>query len=227
MLTQIYEVSAPEEARSISAIGVDHMGVLVGNGEFPRELSLETAAKVAAAVIAPWKVSALFLTADMALIEEWARELQPAILHLGAAPELLSPDDAAMLKAKLSGILLMRSIPVIGEISIDIARSYDGIADFLLLDSHREFDSQIGALGVTHDWSISRRIVEVVRTPVILAGGLGPDNVADAIRAVRPAGVDSKTKTDRDGSHRKDLDRVRRFHEAAKAVFIELIITPT
>jgi hypothetical protein len=52
MLTQIYEVSAPEEARSISAIAVDHMRVLDGNGEFPRELSLETAAKVAAAVIA-------------------------------------------------------------------------------------------------------------------------------------------------------------------------------
>jgi len=87
-------------------------------------------------VIAPWKVSALFLTADMALIEEWARQLQPAILHLSAAPELLSLEDAAMLKAKLSGILLMRSIPVIGEISIDIARN--GIADFLLLDSHRD-----------------------------------------------------------------------------------------
>src|SRR5437016_3634350 len=83
----------------------------------------------------------------------------------------------------------------IGEISIDIARSYEGIVDFLLLDSHREPDRQIGALGVTHDWTISRRIVELLRTPVILAGDLGPDNVADAIGAVRPAGVDSKTKT--------------------------------
>ena len=70
---------------------------------------------------------------------------------------------------------------------------------------------------MTHDWTISRRIVELVRTPVILAGGLGPDNVADAIRAVRPAGVDSKTKTDRDGSHAKDLGRVRRFRDAARA----------
>ena len=151
------------------------------------------------------------------MIEQWARELQPAIVHLGAAPELLSPDDVAALKRSLPGILLMRSIPIVDEASIEIARSYEGIADFLLLDSHRESDRQIGALGVTHDWSISRRIVELVRTPVILAGGLGPDNVADAIRAVRPAGVDSKTKTDQDGSHRKDLDRVRRFHEAARA----------
>jgi phosphoribosylanthranilate isomerase len=220
MLTQIYEVSTPEEARSISRIGVDHIGVLVGNGEFPRELPVEAAANVAARIVPPSKFSALFLTADLSLIEKWARELQPAIVHLGAAPELLSPDGATALKANLPGILLMRSIPV-GEVSIAIAQSYEGIADFLLLDSHREADRQIGALGMTHDWNISRRIVELVRTPVILAGGLGPDNVADAIRAVRPTGVDSKSKTDQDGSHRKDLDRVRRFHEAAEAAFNE------
>jgi phosphoribosylanthranilate isomerase len=217
MLTQIYEVATPEEARSISEIGVDHIGVLVGKREFPRELSIETALKVAEAVIPPSKLSALFLTADLGLIEAWARELKPSILHLGAAPELLNPADAATIKGKLADMLLMRSIPVTGETSIAIARSYDGIADFLLLDSHRESDRQIGALGVTHDWSISRRIVELVRTPVILAGGLGPANVADAIRVVRPAGVDSKTKTDQVGSHRKDLDRVRRFHQAARA----------
>jgi phosphoribosylanthranilate isomerase len=91
------------------------------------------------------------------------------------------------------------------------------VADFLLLDSYRPADEQIGALGVTHDWRISRRIVEISAIPVILAGGLGPDNVADAIRVVRPAGVDSKTRTDRAGSHAKDLERVRRFHEAARA----------
>jgi phosphoribosylanthranilate isomerase len=134
---------------------------------------------------------------------------------LGAAPELLSPEQTAVLKRSLSDALVMRSVPVVGEETI--ARSYQGIADFLLLDSHRADDRQIGALGVTHDWSISRRIVEAVRTPVILAGGLGPDNIADAIRAVRPAGVDSKTKTDRDGSHSKDLRRVHLFHQAAHA----------
>src|SRR5204862_7553512 len=115
------------------------------------------------------------------------------------------------------------SIPIVGEQSIALAMSYLGIADFLLRDSYRAADRQIGALGVTHDWTISRRIVEQVRIPVILAGGLGPDNVADAIRAVRPAGVDSKTKTDRGGSHQKDLDRVRRFQEAAWAATVGLL----
>ena len=47
MLTQIYEITTPEEARSICAIGIDHLGILIGNGEFPRELPLETAAIIA------------------------------------------------------------------------------------------------------------------------------------------------------------------------------------
>ena len=221
MLTQIYEISTPGEARVISDIGVDHIGILVGNGEFPRELPVERAMEVAATVVPPSKVSALFLTADISLIEKWACELCPAIVHLGAAPEFLSPDDIAALKPRLRGALIMRSVPVVGEESIAIARSYQGIADLVLLDSHRKSDRQIGALGLTHDWSISRRIVEQVQTPVILAGGLGPDNVAEAIRVVRPAGVDSKTKTDREGCHQKDLDRVRRFHDAAWAARLD------
>lgn len=218
MLTQIYEISSPEEARAISAMGVDHVGVLVGDGQFPREQSIAAAAGIAAAIVPPAKFSALFLTADMSLIEAWARELRPAILHLGASPELLSPAQAAMLKQHLPDCMIMRSVPVSDDASLDIAQSYDGLVDYVLLDSYRTADRQIGALGVTHDWRVSRRIVESVRIPVLLAGGLGPDNVADAIRAVRPAGVDSKTKTDQDGSHAKDLGRVRRFHENARAV---------
>jgi phosphoribosylanthranilate isomerase len=90
------------------------------------------------------------------------------------------------------------------------------VADFLLLDSHDPGDRQIGGLGRTHDWSISRRIVDEVSIPAILAGGLDADNVAAAIAAVRPAGVDSKTKTDCANGTGKDLERVRRFVAAAK-----------
>jgi phosphoribosylanthranilate isomerase len=216
MLTQIYEVQSPEAADAVSAVGVDHVGVLVGWGDFPREIGFTQAAAVAAAVRPGSKLSMLFLGHDTARIERMAKALAPAILHLGAAPEALSVEAVAALKHALPGIAIMRSLPVIDEASVALAQSYDGVADVLLLDSHRAGDNQIGALGVTHDWSISRRIVEAVATPVILAGGLGPDNVAEAIRAVRPAGVDSKTKTDIPGTHAKDLGRVRRFHRAAK-----------
>ncbi|TNY08152.1 phosphoribosylanthranilate isomerase, partial [Escherichia coli] len=86
-----------------------------------------------------------------------------------------------------------------GPEAVSVAQAYDQIVDWILLDSHRIGDLQIGAQGVTHDWSIGRMIVENVRTPVILAGGLGPDNVKRAIGSVRPAGVDSKTRTDQEG----------------------------
>jgi phosphoribosylanthranilate isomerase len=56
-----------------------------------------------------------------------------------------------------------------------------------------------------------------VHIPVIIAGGLGPDNVQQAITTIRPAGVDSKTRTDKsDGSHTKDLEKVREFVSVAK-----------
>jgi phosphoribosylanthranilate isomerase len=218
MLVQIYEIATPDEARVVGALGVDHIGVLVGDGRFPRELPAEKARDVISAIVAPAEASVLMLTADLPLIEATAAALHPPILHLGAAPELLGALDVARLKARLPSIRFMRSIPVIGPESIDLAKSYDGVADLLLLDSHEPGDRQVGALGRPHDWTISRQIVASVRVPVILAGGLGLENVAAAIDGVRPAGVDSKTLTDRDdGSHRKDLDRVREFVRVAKA----------
>jgi phosphoribosylanthranilate isomerase len=216
MLTQIYTISSPDEARAIAALGVDHVGSLVGPGARPRELPLDAAQRIGAVVPPPAKFSALFMTDDIALITAWAKELRPAILHVGADVEAITPGDLGRIRDKLPGVVVMRSIPVFGEESLVIARSYDGIADLLLLDSYRPSDRKFGALGLTHDWGISRRIVEATRSPVILAGGLGPDNVAEAIRTVRPAGVDSKTKTDRQGTHSKDLDLVRRFVEAAR-----------
>jgi len=122
------------------------------------------------------------------------------------------------LKKKFERLCIARSIPVLDDESISLAQSYDGIVDMLLLDSHRPGDAQIGALGIPHSWEIDRTIIERVRIPVIIAGGLGPDNVVDAIRAVHPAGVDSKTRTDKDdGSHTKDLQKVKQFVSLAKS----------
>jgi phosphoribosylanthranilate isomerase len=226
VLTQIYEISSPEEAAAVSAIGIDHVGVLVGDGRFPREQPIAAAATIAAAIGVPARFTALFLTDDVPLIIAWAQALRPSIIHLGASPELLSPMQVAVIKRQVPRSVVMRSVPVTGEESLDVAQSYEEVADYLLLDSYRPSDRQVGALGVTHDWNISRRIVKLIRMPVVLAGGLGPDNVGDAIRWVRPAGVDSKTKTDRDGSHAKDFGRVRRFREAALAALIAIGTDP-
>lgn len=218
MLVQIYEISSPEEAIALGGVGVDHIGVLVGEGEFPRERTIDQARLIFSAIPASSKGVALLLSADVRFIEHVISELKPTILHLGASTDLLTPSTVRELKKQCRSLTVMRSIPVVGEESIAIAKSYDGVADMLLLDSHRAGDRQIGALGITHSWEIDRKIVESVRVPAIIAGGLGPDNVIDAIRAVQPAGVDSKTKTDRnDGSHTKDLQKIRRFVTQAKS----------
>jgi phosphoribosylanthranilate isomerase len=219
MLVQIYEISSPEEARSLGDLGVDHIGVLAGDGSFPREQSVDQARLIFSAIPSSSKGVALLLSADMQLIKHIIAGLKPTIVHLGASSDLLTSSAVRQLKQQCGTLSVMRSIPVVGNESIAIAQSYDGIADMLLLDSHRPGEVQIGALGVTHSWEIDRKIVESVRIPSIIAGGLGPDNVAEAIKTVRPAGVDSKTKTDKDdGSHTKDLQKVERFVARAKSL---------
>ena len=64
-------------------------------------------------------------------------------------------------------------------------------------------------------------IISSVHTPVILAGGLGPQNVAEAIRTVGPAGVDSKTHTDQDSGPCKDIEQVRAFVRIAKSLRLD------
>ena len=219
MIVQIYEVTTPAEARALGALGVDHIGVLVGEGSFPREQTIEKAREIFSAIPSGSRASALSLSHDVDFIVRLTAALLPDILHLGAAPQHLSPAQSRMLKAEFPQVSLMRSIPVLDESSIVLARSYDEVADWLLLDSYQPGDRQIGALGVTHSWELDRRIIESVHIPAIIAGGLGPENVQDAISVARPAGVDSKTKTDKsDGTHTKDLQKVSAFLKAARCL---------
>ena len=90
MIVQIYEVTSPEEARAVGTMGVDHIGVLVGDGSFPREQTIEKAREIFAAAPPESKTSALSLSHDLDLIAGLTAALLPEILHLGAAPEYVS-----------------------------------------------------------------------------------------------------------------------------------------
>ena len=216
MLVQIFEVQTREEAAALVQLGVDHIGVLVGDGAFPRELSITQTKAIFTAVPAGHKRVALSLSADLEQVTRVIEETKPDIVQVQAEIEDFPTIMTCMLKTRFPEIPIIRAIPVIDEASIEVAASYRGVADFLLLDSWDAGTRQFGALGRVHDWSLSRRIVENVGIPAILAGGLGPDNVAAAIAAVRPAGVDSKTKTDRPDGVGKDLAKVEAFVSAAK-----------
>jgi len=217
MIVQIYEVSDPIEAKKLTDLGVDHIGVLVGKGDYPRELSCEQTKEIFQVLSNNVKRVALSLSSDLKEISKIVKKTNPDILHLGVVPQNLSPIDVAELKQKFPQLKIMRSIPVIDEKSIELAKQYDGIADYLLLDTFKKEDSQVGATGETHNWETSKRIVKSVKIPVILAGGLGPDNVQEAINFVKPAGVDSKTKTDKTDGWGKDLEKVKEFVIRAKS----------
>jgi len=216
MLVQIYEVQTPEEALALARLGVDHIGVLVGDGVFPRELSVARTNAIFAAAPAGKKRVALSLSADLDEVAQVVGETRPDIIQVQAAIDDFSVAMTRALKTRFPQILIMRAIPVIDETSIEIAASYQGVADFLLLDSWDPGTSQFGALGRTHDWSLSRRIVENVCIRPFSRAGSAPRMSPRRSRGSGPAGVDSKTHTDRADGTGKDLARVQAFVAAAK-----------
>lgn len=96
------------------------------------------------------------------------------------------------IRESLPGVKLVQVVHVLDETSITEALAYAEVADALLLDSGNPklTVKVLGGTGQTHDWGLSRRIVEQSPIPVFLAGGLNPENVARAIDTVAPFGLD-------------------------------------
>ena len=98
--------------------------------------------------------------------------------------------DLRALRDGLPGIRLVQVIHVTGPESVNEAREVACLVDALLLDSGNPAVKELGGTGRTHDWSLSRRIREEAGRPIFLAGGLCRENVAEAIAAVHPFGLD-------------------------------------
>jgi phosphoribosylanthranilate isomerase len=84
-------------------------------------------------------------------------------------------------------------------------------ADAVVLDAYSE--AEYGGSGKTVDWALARSVVELARVPVVLAGGLTPDNVAAAVRAVGPAGVDVSSGVE-SSPGRKSEEKMAAFFSA-------------
>src|SRR5690348_12466364 len=122
MITQIYEITSADEARELSALGVDHIGVLVGDGSFPRERSIAQAQEIVSAVRPPSRASVLSLSNDPRQIEKIVEETRAPILHIGSQPEEIGPSDVTALKRRFPAIRIMRSIPVVDRESVFLAK---------------------------------------------------------------------------------------------------------
>jgi len=221
MIVQIYTMQSPEEALEAARLGVNHLGVTPGEHGLPGEVSYDKAREIFEALGDRAVKVALTVDSDPQVIEEMVRAVRPDVLHICGRPiEAVPPEAVEKLKKNLPGVKMMIAVPVNGSGAVELARRYAPVADFLILDTDASHINGIGASGETHDWRISRKIVEAVEVPVILAGGLSPENVRDAIEAVGPWGVDSLTHTNLPlggGRFRKDWDKIRRFVENAGA----------
>lgn len=207
------------EAEAVAAIGVDHVGVTPSHRGLPGEVDEGTATDICAALTGLATSVALSVETEAEAVVQMATRVQPDILHLCGPPGEMNPASVAELRRSLPGIGIMQAIAVTGPEAVETALSYEAAVDFLILDSVTPDVPGVGAAGTVHDWAVSAAIVAALDVPVVLAGGLSPDNVADAIETVHPWGVDSLTCTNRplpSGAFEKDLGLVQRFCRSAK-----------
>jgi phosphoribosylanthranilate isomerase len=218
VLVQIYGITTVEDAAAVNALRPDNVGVVLDEGIDTWDSVDEVTARAVVAELTDVTVVALSLATDPERVLRTVTTVEPSIVHLARAVDGLEVDAVGRLRSELEPVEVMVTIPVRDATSLVDAQRFAGVADYLLLDTAHPTTGVVGASGLVHDWKLSRQIVDAVGTPVLLAGGLGPDNVRDAIARVAPFGVDSETNTSRvDDRRRKDLQKVERFIGEARA----------
>jgi len=247
MIIQIYEIQHPHEAVQMTALGATHVGTVL---QTPSDIARPDIQETILAAKRSGGVSSVIpLFTNEADICRAVEALGFDILHL--CDELLHPDGTPVdighamgvqrrMRKRYPDLRITRSLPVplagtsrgLYRGILRLAQELQQESDVLLIDTWIAPDEgrapvagYVGITGTPCDWDLSRDVVCSVEIPVILAGGLGPDNVAEAIRRVRPAGVDSCTRTNAtDGAgkpirFRKDLTKVEAFVQHAKRAF--------
>mgnify|MGYP001813552640 CR=1 FL=1 len=189
MRIKICCIASLDEARLAIARGADAVGLVSRMPSGPGPISDDAIREIAAAI--PPAVSSFLLTAETEAdrIVAQQRAARANVLQL---VDRVPFEELAVLRRELPGIPLVQVIHVNGPEAVPQAREVASLVDAVLLDSGSpEAEVRVlGGTGRTHDWRISAEIVQAVDRPVFLAGGLDPGNVADAIRQVRPVGVD-------------------------------------
>lgn len=207
-------IADPAEAQLAIAAGASALGLVSAMPSGPGPISDAQIAHIARGV--PPGIATFLLTcrSDAAGIIEQHRHCRTNTLQLVDA---VAPDTHARLREALPGIGIVQVIHVIDQRSVDEALEIADQVDALLLDSGNPAAAikELGGTGRVHDWSLSRQIVSGSAKPVYLAGGLRPDNVAEAIAVVRPFGLDlcSGVRV----NDRLDAQRLQAFVDAVRA----------
>lgn len=204
-----------DEMRLAADAGASFVGLVGAMPSGPGPISDERIARLARS--APEGVTTVLLTArsEPAAIVEHVVSTGVGAVQL---VRTLSPRVRREIRRSLPDIGILQVVHVDGRASADVALEAAEDTDYLLLDSGRPSADvpELGGTGRTHDWSVSAEIVERSPVPVLLAGGLRPENVAEAVATVRPWGVDVCSGL-RDGTGRLVPNRLRAFFDGLSA----------
>jgi phosphoribosylanthranilate isomerase len=204
---KICGITRAEDVAVAAAAGADAVGVVSDvSVDTPREVDPADAADLVAA--APPFVTTVLVTMPESIERavELVGAINPDALQLHSD---FSPDELRYLRAETETDLVV----AVGADESGRANGYDEVADAVLVDSTDE--SGGGGTGETHDWTATRDLAAELSSPVVLAGGLTPENVAEAVATVDPYAVDVASGVEADGGV-KDHDAVRAFVARAR-----------
>ncbi len=195
--------------------GADAVGFLVGVPASPRNLTLERAKMLLDLV--PVFVDSVVVTAPETIedIVEICETLKPSVIQIHGKKKFV----ASQVREKVKKPWLVKTVyvkpDILKEQNIEELKQFDAV----LLDSFTK--NQYGGTGKTHDWTVSKQIKEAVApVPVILAGGLKPENVKEAILAVKPYAVDVASGVEASAGI-KDHNKIHAFVENAKKIKLQ------
>ena len=200
MLLKICGLTNEADAAHAAAAGATALGVIFAPSS-PRCVSADTARDIVEAVPPHVPVVGVFVNAPL-------EEIVATVAHTGIRVVQLHGDEPEGYAAALK-------MPLLRAAGVDVRLDSWPTAT-LLLDATSA--AQRGGTGQRVDWEKAAAVASQRKT--VLAGGLTPDNVADAIAAVRPFGVDVSSGVETSPG-RKDRDKVSRFLENARKAFVE------
>jgi phosphoribosylanthranilate isomerase len=217
-LIQIAGIIDAAEAEMLQQCGVHYLGFPLRLPVHREDLTEETAATIIKSLAPPLFGVLITYLNEAREIAEFCNALGTGIVQLHGDIER---EELRRLKTIVPNLTVIKSL-VIGMRDDKALEATVGelspFVDAFITDTFDPKTGASGATGRTHDWRVSRRLVELAPRPVILAGGLTPDNVKGAILEVQPAGVDSHTGVE-DSSGRKSREKVLKFMAEANEAF--------
>ncbi len=217
-IIQVAGIRSLEEANMLIKHGVEYLGFPLRLDVNQPDLSEQMAKEVIADIGQSCKTVLITYQDNVNEIIDFIDFLGVSCIQLHGPIDL---HPLRKLRESKKQLFIIKSL-VVGEtedaqLVVDLER-YSPYVDAFITDTFDPETGAKGATGKTHDWAVSRKLVELATRPVISAGGLTDKNVSEAIMQVRPAGVDVHTGVEADDGS-KDPKLVERFVTAAKAAF--------